>query len=106
MNICGSPYFLIKRYLRCPICECVTEMVQCWHPWLGSTFGCCRCGDGWDGGTGELLERPFARGWRWRQARAYQQKWLRARHAGPSVLWGMMREAVADEPVGHGRGWA
>lgn len=75
-----SDEFLRKRYRRCPVCECTTEMVERHEPWYGRTVMCCRCGDSWS--DGELHERPFARGWRARSVRRYRVLWMRAGH-GP-----------------------
>lgn len=38
-------------------------MVERWGgAWYGPTITCCGCGDSWS--DGEMLERPFRRGWR------------------------------------------
>jgi hypothetical protein len=37
--------------------------------WYGTMWTCLACGDQW--ADGELLERPFMRGWRWRNVRHY-----------------------------------
>jgi hypothetical protein len=52
---------------ECPTCERPRRMLG-WHvEWYGTTWTCAGCGDQWQ--DGERLERPFAPGWRQRNAR-------------------------------------
>ena len=68
--------FLRRRYWRCPVCQCRTESVFRYELWHGVTIWCCRCGDSW--GDGELLLRPFARGWRREATRRARRLWDQA----------------------------
>jgi hypothetical protein len=82
--VCGpSNDRLRKLYVRCPMCECITEMVWRDSGWYGDDMMCCRCGDSWC--DGELIPRPFARGWRDRAVREHRRLWDLAAHGpGPS----------------------
>lgn len=76
----ASDKFLRKRYMRCPSCQCTTEMVVRHEAYYGLTAYCCRCGDSWQ--DGEMAARPFAPGWRREAIRAHRALWDRATH-GP-----------------------
>lgn len=88
--------FLRKRYLRCPMCECITEMVRRFDGWYGTSSMCCRCGDSWS--DGELHERPFARGWRARAIRQHRALWDIATH-GPDPTFEEMFPEYARGPA-------
>lgn len=68
--------YLKKRYLHCPVCECITEMVERHEAWYGTTTYCCKCGDTWQ--DGDLGYRPFARGWRAKAAAYHRKLWDQA----------------------------
>lgn len=79
--ICGpSDKLLRKRYLRCPMCQCITEHVTRDGGYWGYERHCCRCGDSWC--DGELLERPFRPRWRRDSIASARRLWDRATH-GP-----------------------
>jgi hypothetical protein len=83
---CGpNPSNRRKRYLRCPMCECITETVVSFGGWYGISCFCCRCGDGWC--DGELYERPFARGWRKRAIARHRRMWDEATHGPEPTLY-------------------
>lgn len=87
MALCGpsnSPTLLRKRYRRCPVCECTTEMVERHEGWYGLTVMCCRCGDSWN--DGELDPRPFSRGWRITAVREHRHLWDIATHGPDPTL--------------------
>lgn len=72
--VCGpAARDLRKRYLRCPTCECTTEMVAQYQNWYGVDAMCCRCGDSWS--NGELQPRPFYPRWRSEAARRHRRLW-------------------------------
>lgn len=50
----------------CPNCECRRKMLAQFAEWHGWTVTCAHCGDRWE--DGELVERPFERGWRKKSA--------------------------------------
>jgi hypothetical protein len=96
--ICGPGYnHLRKRYLRCPSCQCITETVTQDGGYWGFEIMCCRCGDAWL--DGELLERPFRRGWRADRIRVHRRLWDIATH-GPNPT---ARELFPEhfDPVGQ-----
>lgn len=72
--------FLRKRYIRCPSCECTTEMVVRYEAWYGNTWYCCRCGDSWQ--EEGMNQRPFERGWRRKAIARHRALWDAATH-GP-----------------------
>jgi len=47
---------------HCPTCEKQRFFVGWFEDWYGWYFTCLKCGEKW--GCGEMLERPFCRGWR------------------------------------------
>lgn len=94
VTVCGPDNTrLRKRYLRCPVCECTTEMVTRNDGWYGLVAMCCRCGDSWSGG--ELRERPFARGWRKRAVARHRRLWDQATH-GPDPTFEELFPEYAD----------
>ena len=81
IHVCGHGYRnLRKRYLRCPSCQCITEMVTQDGGYWGFEVMCCRCGDSWM--DGERAERPFERGWRKKAIEQHRRMWDIATH-GP-----------------------
>lgn len=76
--------FLRKRYIRCPCCQCTTEMVVRYEAYYGLTTYCCRCGDSWQ--DGEMFPRPFQRGWRKAAIRRYRKLWDQATHGAAPTL--------------------
>lgn len=48
--------------IDCPTCERPRRMLAWFVEWYGTTLTCAGCGDQWS--DGEMLERPFAPGWR------------------------------------------
>lgn len=93
--ICGPDNrFLRKRYLRCPMCECITEMVTRDGGWWGREVMCCRCGDSWQ--DGELHERPFAPRWRQKAIAEHRRLWDLATH-GPDPTFGELFPEFVEE---------
>jgi hypothetical protein len=82
--ICRSDGFLRRHYTRCPVDECITEMVTRFDLWYDPTTWCTKCGDSWSGS--ELRARPFQRGWRAKAVRVARQLWDRATYGPPSSL--------------------
>jgi hypothetical protein len=72
----ASDRFLKKRYVRCPVCECTTEMAVRYEAWYGASYYCCRCGDSWC--DGEMYGRPLARYWRRDAVQKHRKLWDRA----------------------------
>lgn len=61
--ICGR-HVVIREVdkQRCPTCKSDQEFLCEFEEWYGWTNTCLNCGDSWM--EGELLKRPFMRGWR------------------------------------------
>jgi hypothetical protein len=57
---------------HCPVCERPRRMLGQFAEWYGTTWTCCGCGDEWQ--DGEMLERPFAPGWRKRNVEHARRK--------------------------------
>lgn len=100
--------WLRKRYLRCPSCQCITEMVVRFEAWYGDTTYCCRCGDWWQ--DGEMCPRPFQRGWRKKAIAKHRELWDRATFGPNPTLqelypeydedyWDEERELVTAQPI-------
>lgn len=68
---------------ECPVCHRRSVILSWFTDWYGWDSTCLRCGDMW--ADGELLERPFARGWRKRNIEAARQRWRKARLTTPEV---------------------
>jgi hypothetical protein len=81
--ICGGGGTYRRRILRCPVDECMTEVVVHYpdSPWYSPTAMCTRCGEKWS--DGELAPRPFARGWRRKQQAKHRALWAAATY-GPA----------------------
>lgn len=79
--ICLPAYWLRREYTRCPVDECITEMVTRFEAWYDPVTWCTKCGDAWSGG--ELLERPFRRGWRAGAVRVARELWDQATYGPP-----------------------
>lgn len=60
VNSPKSSYIQERR--ECPICGKHTRIVGYFQHWYGMTWTCMTCGDMW--ADGEILPRPFKRGWR------------------------------------------
>ncbi len=61
--ICGANFTsqeVIDKY--CPTCKKTTRFLAQFEEWYGWLCTCLECGDQWR--DGELVERPFAPGWR------------------------------------------
>lgn len=59
--------------IDCPTCERPRRMSAQFQEWYGWTVYCAGCGDSWQ--DGEMMDRPFARGWR-RQSIEHARKTL------------------------------
>lgn len=72
--ICGPPHGVYRRMIRyCPVCERRRRFIVRWDgAWYGTTLHCA-CGDSWQ--DGELLERPFQRGWRKKEQERFRAMW-------------------------------
>jgi len=72
-----SPISTHRRIVagECPTCGKWTRFMGFFYEWYGWHETCLRCGDKWS--DGELLERPFMRGWRAKNIEAAKKEWRR-----------------------------
>ena len=63
------------RVIDCPTCDRPRRMLAQFQEWYGWSLTCAGCGEQWQ--DGEMLERPFAPGWR-RENREFARKRLGA----------------------------
>jgi ribosomal protein L37AE/L43A len=77
VNICdGGDKTYHRTMRRCPCCQRLRPIAGFYQRWYGFTWTCLGCGDSWSGG--ELLPRPFARGWRQRSIANARRMWDQA----------------------------
>lgn len=93
----ASDRFLRKAIRRCPVCECMTEMVERHEAWYGTSTYCCKCGDRWS--DGELGPRPFRRGWRREAVQRHREMWDRATFGPPPDLLDLYPELGEQDVV-------
>lgn len=81
--ICGGGGVDRREILRCPIDECMTEVVVHYSssPYYGPICYCTKCGEYWS--DGELAPRPFARGWRRKAQAKARKRWAEATYGPP-----------------------
>lgn len=72
--VCGPPPGVYYRKIsHCPICERRRRTVIRWDgAWYGTTVYCA-CGDRWQ--DGELVPRPFRKGWRKEAQQSFRAMW-------------------------------
>ena len=78
-TVCKSEFTVRRRILYCPICERRTRHViqdEGAESYYSPIIRCVRCGDMWS--DGELLQRPFRRGWRQERIARAKQLWAEA----------------------------
>ena len=63
-----------KRRGMCPCCLSRRTMVGLYQEWYGWMVTCLGCGDRWN--DGELMPRPFCRGWRQDNIKVARALWL------------------------------
>ena len=76
VHICRPPITWLRRVAVCPVCHIRGRIVGMSQEWYDTQWTCCNCGDAWEGG--ELLPRPFARGWRAAAKARARQRWADA----------------------------
>jgi hypothetical protein len=54
-----------SKIVKCPTCEHRRKFLCEFQEWYGWLITCLTCGDRWE--NGEMLPRPFERGWRKRK---------------------------------------
>jgi len=83
----------VRRIFRCPVCGHRGRIVGMVQMWYDTTWTCCSCGDSWTGG--ELLPRPFARGWRKRAVEHARARWIAASSRAAVRSWLMEQLGTA-----------
>jgi hypothetical protein len=77
---CGSSGIALRTIRHCPTCKQRRRFTGRDEAWYGITITCCSCGDTWS--SGELLTRPFRRGWRPEAAAKARKAWPTAVRVG------------------------
>ncbi len=72
--ICRPRSVTFRRVTHCPTCDCRRRFVGTAAVWYATTWTCCACGDSWDDEEGRF-PRPFARGWRKKEAARARRMW-------------------------------
>lgn len=87
--VCGPPAGVYTRTMReCGVCERRHRFIERWDgAWYGSTFY-GGCGDTWM--DGEMLPRPFERGWRKKAREQFRAMWD---NAAPNKLFNAYADA-------------
>jgi hypothetical protein len=65
VSICGNTVRHERHQITCPVCHIADSWIVSSvssSAWWGSINTCTNCGDSW--GDGQLMARPFLRGWR------------------------------------------
>lgn len=78
VRVC-APWPTDRKLARidCPTCKRRTFAVGWFAEWYGWDLTCLRCGEQW--AEGEMLPRPFLRGWRKKSIEAAKARWRRVR---------------------------
>lgn len=72
--ICSPRSVTFRRVTHCPTCDTRRRFVGDAAVWYAPVWTCCACGDSWDDEEGRM-PRPFARGWREKEAARARRKW-------------------------------
>jgi hypothetical protein len=81
VHVCWSREdWTARRIVFCPTCKQRRRFAGWGQEWYGTIWTCCGCGDAWC--DGEMLPRPFARGWRAKSIRKAKALWDRATRRG------------------------
>ena len=63
LTVCTPTWEEVRQpVIRCFNCKQPRRCLATFQEWYGWTITCLTCGDRWQ--DGEILPRPFARGWR------------------------------------------
>ena len=74
--VCSPTRATARRVVLCPTCGTRRRVVVSLFVWYSSLWTCCTCGESWS--DGEILPRPFRRGWRTDEARRARREWNQA----------------------------
>lgn len=76
IHVCVSPPTKMEKVRRkCPTCGATRTFLVIFYEWYGARMTCLACGDCWS--DGEMLDRPFCRGWRDERVVLAKEKWAR-----------------------------
>lgn len=94
--VCCPRSVTYRRVMACPTCGTRRRFVGEVAAWYAPLWTCCACGDTWDAEEGRL-PRPFARGWREKEAARARARWSAAptRDEARRIFAEMVREATA-----------
>lgn len=90
------------EYTRCPTCERRTLFLARMVPWYGQDETCTRCGDSWQ--DGEMMPRPFARGWRAESIRQAMARLPYVYSSRKAAIDALIAAEKRDAPGGDGVG--
>ena len=75
--VCRHYNWPIRRVYVCPVCHERHRIIGTDRgAWYGILWTCCGCGDSW--ADGEILPRPFQRGWRQKAVAEARRRWVAA----------------------------
>jgi hypothetical protein len=84
--LCGGGGIYTRRVLHCITCKRRRRVVSLERSlWYAPILTCLGCGDSWS--DGELLERPFARGWRAKAMAKAKADWAAAVTPAEHKAW-------------------
>lgn len=97
--VCRYDTWPIRRVLKCPVCHQRRRVIgRDRGAWYDVLWTCCGCGDSW--ADGELLPRPFRRGWRKEAIADARRRWLAAGPFDREAHWAWLRAQIdADAEV-------
>jgi len=76
VTICSPTWSKVRQpVLWCFNCKVNRRCLSLFQEWYGWTITCLTCGDSW--ADGEVLERPFQRGWRKEAVARAKELWER-----------------------------
>ena len=83
MALCRPTWSKVRQpVIECFNCKVRRRCLARFQDWYGWTITCLTCGDSWQ--DGEMIERPFQRGWR-KEAVARAKKFWREYKDAPST---------------------
>lgn len=100
----NRPEVMERRLVRtaCPTCEKRRWMAAWFMPWYGWDHTCLKCGENWC--DGEMVTRPFLRGWRIKSVEAAKARWRAVTNRAAAQEAGEQAQASArsEENDNHG----
>jgi hypothetical protein len=97
--VCGGGTYT-RRVLHCVTCKRLRRVVSLERSlWYAPILTCLGCGDSWS--DGEMMPRPFARGWRAKAVEKAKRDWAAAMTPAEYKAWldAQMREILTPAEV-------